>query len=165
MIPSTGSTEDWIRASSVQPAGLGTSYRIVSRPCTFMIQVSISLFVEFFCILMKEWLATSACSRAIASTESEGFVRSAAPLRGRRFFLQLPHRKMKNGSERGSVRRTDPFTANTNWLREEGKFGSGHSTGRVSLLHAPIYHNRLLGRLKRKVGFSARRELQFFGWY
>jgi len=38
-------------------------------------------------------------------------------------------------------------------VREEGKFGSGHSTGRVSLLHAPIYHNRLLGGLEQKVEF------------
>ena len=41
------------------------------------------------------------------------------------------------------------------FLREEGKFGSGHSTGRVSLLHAPIYHDRLLEELERKVGFWA----------
>ena len=34
---------------------------------------------------------------------------------------------------------------------------------RVSLLHAPIYHNRLLGGLERKVGCWARRFLAFEG--
>jgi hypothetical protein len=46
-------------------------------------------------------------------------------------------------------------------VREEGKFGSGHSTGRGSLLHAPIYHNRLLEALERKGGFWASRFLAF----
>ena len=40
------------------------------------------------------------------------------------------------------------FAKSYNGVREEGKFGSGHSTGRVSLLHAPITTQQAAGRIR-----------------